>query len=145
VSVRGSHTKHPASLRALPNTRAVQNGLCTCVYVHALLFVYVCIRACVTVCVRVYTCMRYCLCTCVYVHALLCIQNPELPADVFTACLTTPIKVALRWFCSRSLLRHDGITKDLIDQIPGRQVRLSEFVQYSHAQRSFQRCRTEKS
>jgi len=41
---------------------------------------------------------------------------------VFTACLTTPIKVALRWFCSRSLLRHDGITKDLIDQIPGRQV-----------------------
>jgi regulator-associated protein of mTOR len=27
---------------------------------------------------------------------------------VFTACLTTPIKVALRWFCSRSLLRHDG-------------------------------------
>ncbi|KAF5835275.1 hypothetical protein DUNSADRAFT_7637 [Dunaliella salina] len=48
-------------------------------------------------------------------------QNPELPADVFTACLTTPIKVALRWFCSRSLLRHDGITKDLIDQIPGRQ------------------------
>jgi regulator-associated protein of mTOR len=28
-------------------------------------------------------------------------QNPDLPADVFTACLTTPIKVALRWFCSR--------------------------------------------
>lgn len=49
-------------------------------------------------------------------------QSPELPADVFTACLTTPIKVALRWFCSRSLLRHDGINKDLIDQIPGRQV-----------------------
>lgn len=38
-------------------------------------------------------------------------QQPELPADVFTAALTTPIKVALRWFCSRSLLRHDGITK----------------------------------
>ena len=48
-------------------------------------------------------------------------QTPELPADVFTACLTTPIKVALRWFCSRSLLRHDGITKELIDKIPGRQ------------------------
>eukprot|EP00798_Chlamydomonas_sp_ICE-L_P020688 gene20688-27484_t len=48
-------------------------------------------------------------------------QNPELPADVFTACLTTPIKVSLRWFCSRSLLRHDGITKELIDRIPGRQ------------------------
>jgi hypothetical protein len=38
---------------------------------------------------------------------LLLLQNPDLPADVFTACLTTPIKVALRWFCSRSL-RHDG-------------------------------------
>lgn len=48
-------------------------------------------------------------------------QSPDLPADVFTACLTTPIKVALRWFVSRSLLRGDGITQDLIDRIPGRQ------------------------
>ncbi len=24
-------------------------------------------------------------------------MNPELPADLFTACLTTPIKIALRW------------------------------------------------
>lgn len=48
-------------------------------------------------------------------------QNPDLPADVFTACLTTPIRVALRWFCSRSLLRHEGINKELIDRIPGRQ------------------------
>jgi hypothetical protein len=24
--------------------------------------------------------------------------NPELPADLFTSCLTTPIKIALRWF-----------------------------------------------
>lgn len=23
--------------------------------------------------------------------------NPDLPADVFTACLTTPIKIALKW------------------------------------------------
>ena len=29
--------------------------------------------------------------------------------------------MALRWFCSRSLLRHDGLTKELIDRIPGRQ------------------------
>ena len=48
-------------------------------------------------------------------------QNPDLPADVFTSCLTTPIKVALRWFCSRSLLRHEGITKEIIDRIPGKQ------------------------
>lgn len=32
------------------------------------------------------------------------------------------MQVALRWFCSRSLLRHDGLTKDLIDRIPGKQV-----------------------
>ncbi|VEL21330.1 unnamed protein product [Protopolystoma xenopodis] len=24
-------------------------------------------------------------------------QNPEIPADLFTACLTTPIRMALRW------------------------------------------------
>ena len=24
-------------------------------------------------------------------------MNPELPADLFSSCLTTPIKVALRW------------------------------------------------
>lgn len=27
-------------------------------------------------------------------------MNPELPADLFTSCLTTPIKVALQWFAS---------------------------------------------
>ena len=29
-------------------------------------------------------------------------QSPELPADIFTACLTTPIRV--RFFCMRWLL-----------------------------------------
>lgn len=47
-------------------------------------------------------------------------QQAELPADVFTSCLTTPIKIALRWFCPRSLLR-DSLDPDLIDKIPGRQ------------------------
>ncbi|XP_008792190.2 regulatory-associated protein of TOR 1 [Phoenix dactylifera] len=47
-------------------------------------------------------------------------QSAEYPADVFTSCLTTPIKMALRWFCSRSLLR-DSLDHSLIDQIPGRQ------------------------
>ncbi|CAM6047767.1 unnamed protein product, partial [Sphagnum compactum] len=45
-------------------------------------------------------------------------QNADLPADIFTSCLTTPIKIALRWFCPRSLLPLDA---DLIDKIPGRQ------------------------
>ncbi|KAK2180495.1 hypothetical protein NP493_440g01008 [Ridgeia piscesae] len=47
-------------------------------------------------------------------------MNPELPADLFTACLTTPIKTALRWF----VLQNTGklvpnVTLDLIDKIPG--------------------------
>lgn len=25
-------------------------------------------------------------------------MNPELPADIFTSCLTTPIKMAIKWF-----------------------------------------------
>lgn len=25
-------------------------------------------------------------------------MNPDLPADIFTSCLTTPIKIALRWY-----------------------------------------------
>lgn len=44
--------------------------------------------------------------------------NPNLPADVFTSCLTTPIKMALKWFVSQTILSE--ITLDLIDQIPGR-------------------------
>ena len=31
-------------------------------------------------------------------------MNPELPADIFTSCLTTPIKVALRWSVTAMLL-----------------------------------------
>jgi len=48
-------------------------------------------------------------------------QSAELPADVFSACLTTPIKIALQWFCVRSILKHDGVNASLIDQIPGQQ------------------------
>ncbi|CAI9097189.1 OLC1v1033561C1 [Oldenlandia corymbosa var. corymbosa] len=47
-------------------------------------------------------------------------QSAEFPADVFTSCLTTPIKMALRWFCTRSLLR-ESLDYSLIDRIPGRQ------------------------
>ena len=44
--------------------------------------------------------------------------NPQFPADVFTACLTTPIKMALRWFCTTNLTRN--ISLDLLDKFPGR-------------------------
>jgi regulator-associated protein of mTOR len=47
-------------------------------------------------------------------------QSVEFPADVFTSCLTTPIKMALKWFCRRSLLK-EIIDESLIDRIPGRQ------------------------
>ncbi|XP_077222936.1 regulatory-associated protein of TOR 1-like isoform X3 [Tasmannia lanceolata] len=47
-------------------------------------------------------------------------QSAEFPADVFTACLTTPIKMALRWFCTRSLLR-DSLDPADVDKIPGHQ------------------------
>ncbi|OIW07427.1 hypothetical protein TanjilG_19268 [Lupinus angustifolius] len=46
-------------------------------------------------------------------------QSAEFPADVFTSCLTTPIKMALRWFCTRSLLC-ESLDYSLIDKIPGR-------------------------
>lgn len=47
-------------------------------------------------------------------------MNPELPADLFTACLTTPIKMALRWF----VMQNQGklaprTTIDMLDKIPG--------------------------
>ena len=49
-------------------------------------------------------------------------QSPDLPADVFTACLTSPIKMALRWFCAHSALRAEaGLTAALADAIPGQQ------------------------
>ncbi|XP_072037046.1 regulatory-associated protein of mTOR-like isoform X3 [Amphiura filiformis] len=48
-------------------------------------------------------------------------MNPELPADLFTSCLTTPIKIALRWFCNqKSSDLVPGITLELLDKIPGR-------------------------
>ncbi|XP_047142923.1 regulatory-associated protein of mTOR isoform X1 [Hydra vulgaris] len=45
---------------------------------------------------------------------------PDLPADLFTSCLTTPIKVALQWFVSQRMGNLvPGITVDLIEKIPG--------------------------
>ncbi|XP_011718446.2 regulatory-associated protein of mTOR isoform X1 [Macaca nemestrina] len=46
---------------------------------------------------------------------------PDLPADLFTSCLTTPIKIALRWFCMQKCVSLvPGVTLDLIEKIPGR-------------------------
>lgn len=43
--------------------------------------------------------------------------SSSVPADLFTACLTTPIKTALRWFVKRTLVK--GVTEDMLDRIPG--------------------------
>lgn len=45
-------------------------------------------------------------------------MNPQLPADVFTSCLTTPIKIAVIWFCLNSQLSKYPL--EIADQLPGR-------------------------
>ena len=47
-------------------------------------------------------------------------MNPELPADLFSSCLTTPIKMALRWFIlqKHAMLATD-VSIELLDKIPG--------------------------
>lgn len=48
-------------------------------------------------------------------------MHPTLPADLFTACLTTPIKAALHWYVTQKNLCQlvPGLTFDLLDRIPG--------------------------
>ncbi|XP_046483288.1 regulatory-associated protein of mTOR isoform X4 [Neodiprion pinetum] len=47
-------------------------------------------------------------------------MNPDLPADIFTACLTTPITIALRWFVMQNTSKLvPKVSLDLIDKIPG--------------------------
>ena len=41
-------------------------------------------------------------------------MNPDLPADVFTACLTTPIEMSLRWVVMRNPLLNANITLDMV-------------------------------
>jgi regulator-associated protein of mTOR len=43
---------------------------------------------------------------------------PELPADLFTSCLTSPIDIALRYFVMHNQLPNN-ITADMVMQVPG--------------------------
>ncbi len=47
--------------------------------------------------------------------------HQNLPVDLFTACLTTPIKTALHWYVSQKNLCQliPGLTSELLDKIPG--------------------------
>ncbi|KIY73326.1 WD40 repeat-like protein [Cylindrobasidium torrendii FP15055 ss-10] len=44
---------------------------------------------------------------------------PDLPADVFTSCLTSPIDMALRYFAINNKNLPDGVDRDMIMQLPG--------------------------
>ncbi len=44
--------------------------------------------------------------------------DANVPADMFTSCLTTPIKMALRWHCLNSFL-YGPEALELVDKLPG--------------------------
>lgn len=47
-------------------------------------------------------------------------MNPQLPADLFTSCLTTPIKTALKWFTlQQTSALVPNVSYALIERIPG--------------------------
>jgi len=47
-------------------------------------------------------------------------MQPDYPADIFTSCLTTPIKMALRWFVRRNPNSMSHLHPDAVDAIPGK-------------------------
>lgn len=46
-------------------------------------------------------------------------MHPYYPADIFTSCLTTPLKIALRWFVRRNQVSMKGLNPEAVDHIPG--------------------------
>ncbi|ACI65831.1 predicted protein [Phaeodactylum tricornutum CCAP 1055/1] len=46
-------------------------------------------------------------------------MNPDYPVDIFTSCLTTPLKIALRWFIQRNPVSMASLHPDAVDHIPG--------------------------
>ncbi|KAL7747194.1 Target of rapamycin complex 1 subunit kog1 [Sorochytrium milnesiophthora] len=47
-------------------------------------------------------------------------MNPELPADMFTCCLTTPIDMALRWFVLQNRFASKRVSLDMLTRLPGK-------------------------
>ncbi|KAG4305823.1 hypothetical protein PORY_000733 [Pneumocystis oryctolagi] len=45
-------------------------------------------------------------------------MNPDLPADLFTCCLTSPIEIAVRWFVLQNPFL-SNVTIDMVMKIPG--------------------------
>lgn len=46
-------------------------------------------------------------------------MNPDLPADLFTCCLTSPIEIATRWFVLQNQI-YSPVTLEMVSRIPGR-------------------------
>ncbi|XP_025419661.1 regulatory-associated protein of mTOR isoform X2 [Sipha flava] len=47
-------------------------------------------------------------------------MHPDLPADLFTSCLTTPIKMAARWFVMQNMSKYGSkLFLEFVDKIPG--------------------------
>ncbi|MCL4126151.1 UNVERIFIED_CONTAM: hypothetical protein GTU68_012271, partial [Idotea baltica] len=47
-------------------------------------------------------------------------MNPDLPADLFTSCLTTPVKMAIKYYTLQNNKRFlPGVTSEMLDKIPG--------------------------
>jgi hypothetical protein len=53
-------------------------------------------------------------------HEMLPIMNPLYPADIFTACLTTPIPIAIRWFILQNPHISSQMSLDISENIPGK-------------------------
>ena len=49
-------------------------------------------------------------------------MNPNLPGDLFTACLTTPIEIAIRCFILQNPMM-TSLSLDVVDKIPGKGAR----------------------
>eukprot|EP01034_Spumella_vulgaris_P024559 gene24559-30919_t len=47
-------------------------------------------------------------------------MNPQYPADIFTACLTTPIVIAIRWFVLQNPYTMRDINPEIAENIPGK-------------------------
>ncbi|KDE09015.1 hypothetical protein, variant [Microbotryum lychnidis-dioicae p1A1 Lamole] len=47
-------------------------------------------------------------------------MNPDLPADLFTSCLTSPIEIALRFFLLRNPLKMGQLDLDMLLKVPGK-------------------------
>jgi len=47
-------------------------------------------------------------------------MNPELPADLFTSCLTTPIQIALKWFIRQNPLSCAMIDPESVERMDGK-------------------------